>query len=421
MSPHQKRIMENNAIFEEVRLLLREDDPAGALHLLIEKLKDNDAFDEVVRTLRVIETEVHSAKQNERKGILTYHDARQIFSKAIDSIHGIIDDLERGRAPQTGHLADTAPAPTTSSSSRKALVAIFSLLVMVVAGWVWFKKSDQPPITKTSPDRGKTDVCPAYTREGVRVLILPFQSFGSETDKPELAFQTQIRDLTGRNNLPSMVEVYRGTLQANSTPDIEKAAQIGRNCGADLVIWGQYDRSRDALKIDTRYVFTQTSRSGKTSFQSVPDLPALTLLRQLLEERTDLRVGALAGSTEDRKALRDLDKQVMSLMGDLGFNPAARARLGLAEVKAQSKLDELRQRQAAAGFCARLGACFGNLATMPCAFIGFFAVKPKVRGQFCFGRLHGLVVFSNTRFIAKLVVGLLVRITPLAAEKSLWP
>lgn len=276
MSPHQKRIMENNAIFEEVRLLLREDDPAGALHLLIEKLKDNDAFDEVVRTLRVIETEVHSAKQNERKGILTYHDARQIFSKAIDSIHCIIDDLERGRAPQTGHLADTAPAPTTSSSSRKALVAIFSLLVMVVAGWVWFKKSDQPPITKTSPDRGKTDVCPAYTREGVRVLILPFQSFGSETDKPELAFQTQIRDLTGRNNLPSMVEVYRGTLQANSTPDIEKAAQIGRNCGADLVIWGQYDRSRDALKIDTRYVFTQTSRSGKTSFQSVPDLPALT-------------------------------------------------------------------------------------------------------------------------------------------------
>ena len=76
------------------------------------------------------------------------------------------------------------------------------------------------------------------------------------------------------------------------------------------------------------------------------DLPALTLLRQLLEERTGLRVGALAGSTEDRKALRDLDKQVMSLMGDLGFNPAARARLGLAEVKAKSKLEELREKQA---------------------------------------------------------------------------
>jgi hypothetical protein len=77
------------------------------------------------------------------------------------------------------------------------------------------------------------------------------------------------------------------------------------------------------------------------------DLPALTLLRELLEERTALREDAMAGSTEARRHLRDLDKQVMSLMGDLGFNPAARARLGLAEVKAQSKLDDLRQRQAA--------------------------------------------------------------------------
>jgi hypothetical protein len=37
------------------------------------------------------------------------------------------------------------------------------------------------------------------------------------------------------------------------------------------------------------------------------------------------------------------------------------------------------------------------------AFVSFFAVKPKVWGQFCFERFHGLAVFSNTRFIAQLV------------------
>lgn len=76
------------------------------------------------------------------------------------------------------------------------------------------------------------------------------------------------------------------------------------------------------------------------------DTPALSLLRELLEERAIVRAGALAGSTEDRKALRDIDKQVISLMSELGFNPAARSRLGLAEVKAKSKLEELRERQA---------------------------------------------------------------------------
>jgi len=76
------------------------------------------------------------------------------------------------------------------------------------------------------------------------------------------------------------------------------------------------------------------------------DAPSVMLLRDLLEERDVLRAGALAGSTEDRKSLRDVDKQVISLLGELGFNPAARARLGLAEVKAKSKLEELRERQA---------------------------------------------------------------------------
>ena len=69
------------------------------------------------------------------------------------------------------------------------------------------------------------------------------------------------------------------------------------------------------------------------------------MLQSLLEERKPLRADALAGSTEARKALRDLDRQLIPLLGELGFNPAARARLGLAEVKTQSKLEELRSRQ----------------------------------------------------------------------------
>jgi phage terminase small subunit len=41
--------------------------------------------------------------------------------------------------------------------------------------------------------------------------------------------------------------------------------------------------------------------------------------------------------------LRDLDKQIISQLSLLGFDPAARSRLGLAEVKAQSTLEKLRQ------------------------------------------------------------------------------
>jgi hypothetical protein len=75
------------------------------------------------------------------------------------------------------------------------------------------------------------------------------------------------------------------------------------------------------------------------------DVPALVMLRSMLEERDPLRADAMAGSTEARKMLRDLDKQIVTLLGQLGFDPASRSRLGLAEVKTQSKLEELRSRQ----------------------------------------------------------------------------
>ena len=73
------------------------------------------------------------------------------------------------------------------------------------------------------------------------------------------------------------------------------------------------------------------------------DSVAVALLREALEERAEIRAAARAGSTEARKALREIDKQIIGQLSALGFDPAARARLGLAEVKAASKLEELRR------------------------------------------------------------------------------
>lgn len=75
------------------------------------------------------------------------------------------------------------------------------------------------------------------------------------------------------------------------------------------------------------------------------DAPALALLRSMLEEREGLRDLAFQGSNESRKALRDLDKQIISLLANLGFDPASRARLGLAEVKTKSVLEQLREKR----------------------------------------------------------------------------
>ena len=69
------------------------------------------------------------------------------------------------------------------------------------------------------------------------------------------------------------------------------------------------------------------------------------MLRESLEERARLLPIAEA-STEARKQLRELNREISEWLSQLGFDPAARTRLGLAEVKARSKFEELEAKRA---------------------------------------------------------------------------
>ena len=96
------------------------------------------------------------------------------------------------------------------------------------------------------------------------------------------------------------------------------------------------------VELDAASVMTRILSDGVTWLANT-DSVGLVMLREALEERTEVRERALGGSTEARKELRELDKQIISQLALLGFDPSARARLGLAEVAARSKLEELRR------------------------------------------------------------------------------
>ena len=73
------------------------------------------------------------------------------------------------------------------------------------------------------------------------------------------------------------------------------------------------------------------------------DVELVQLVCEQLDERDLLRAFVLENmeAWHERAALRQLEKDIASNLGQLGFSPAERTRLGLAEVKRQSKLEEL--------------------------------------------------------------------------------
>jgi hypothetical protein len=87
---------------------------------------------------------------------------------------------------------------------------------------------------------------------------------------------------------------------------------------------------------------------GMTWVSPISDIDLFMMICEMIDERVSLRVQVLRDNRpEDRRALRQLDSQIMHGLSLLGFTPTDRSRLGIAEVKRQSKLEELRAKQKA--------------------------------------------------------------------------
>lgn len=84
---------------------------------------------------------------------------------------------------------------------------------------------------------------------------------------------------------------------------------------------------------------------GAAWVASTTDNELLLILAEQQDERGALRLRVLRdGNRFDRAALRELDRQIVDGLAQLGFTPAERARLGMAEVARVSKLDALRRK-----------------------------------------------------------------------------
>lgn len=77
------------------------------------------------------------------------------------------------------------------------------------------------------------------------------------------------------------------------------------------------------------------------------DVELLLMTCEMVDERWNLRAKVMRdGDPKDRRGLRALETLIINNLSLLGFTPTDRSRLGVAEVKAQSKLEELMSRRA---------------------------------------------------------------------------
>ena len=95
--------------------------------------------------------------------------------------------------------------------------------------------------------------------------------------------------------------------------------------------------------------FMAAAEVGDEQQQADPTVNKLVeMVCELLDRREILREEFLADPTERKvnMSLLETEKLIQTSLSLLGFTPSDRSKLGLAEVKAKSKLEELMERRA---------------------------------------------------------------------------
>lgn len=109
---------------------------------------------------------------------------------------------------------------------------------------------------------------------------------------------------------------------------------------------GGYVEPARPLEFAGKQLWDSAMTTGANWIARNSDTQLLLMTCEQMDRRTDL-IGKIHETDEWRlyRALHDLEKMISSNLALLGFTPTDRTRLGLAEVKTASKLEELMARK----------------------------------------------------------------------------
>ena len=143
---------------------------------------------------------------------------------------------------------------------------------------------------------------------------------------------------SGRKPKPVEQKIRLGNLGKRALPTAQVIA---------LPVHGAPEPARPLYKYGLE-LWNRLWRSGAAWLKPSIDGELVLITCELVDERMVLRgrVATNPDSWRDRRGLREIDRQITSLLGDLGFSPTDRQTLGVGEIK-QHGISELNQRIAA--------------------------------------------------------------------------
>lgn len=284
--------MKKSELIDQIKHWVGEAEFEQALQRLLGFLDRDPKYRRLSKIARKTQALLNKTKGDERRGIISFDNAKLNYNIVSDSILQLLNNLEQNELNPPRYAIEKDKTP-----KWQLMVSILTLVVLLAGLAFWMFNKSNPISTKD---------CPAFEKSSeFNVLLLPFDNLDGTNLAPHKQIKKGLADKIEEYQLQGQadVEISERDLGENNAMTTSEAQSIGWECEASLVMWGSSETVDNQKEIIANYKLIKKDRL---------DLDML----QIDEEAESIqKVKRISGITADGLLTKNVDLIIRAFFG----------------------------------------------------------------------------------------------------------
>lgn len=238
--------MTKSQIIQTVRAYIANANTSKALQALIAFLSPDAQYQSMEKVARLAQAKYERTERDFNQGLIDQETANISYNAINRTVLQLVEDIENNDFEIGHYEIDMHPKNAWQKRLTTALIGIFIVLASGLGYWIY---------TTTGTSSTKL-TCPEFKDNSeFNVLLLPFQPNKKDELTPHTTIKRRLTDKSESEQLNTSIEIDLDYFEQHDTPGKGEAMEAGNDCGAQLVIWGIWEKIPNGTIISTDFKY----------------------------------------------------------------------------------------------------------------------------------------------------------------------